>query len=143
VLISGPQESFFRLGTVSLRDVYDLHCFSKRVDAQQIAQVTPYPGKYMTYCDITNKLLGLQVSGKQPMTPKIFCRKHDLNLGSPLFNTRHRIPWTVSVFIFIVIPKKWKEFFHYQEALQILVRKMGSKTWYIQQPEIYKKMITG
>ena len=130
-----------RLGIVSLRDVYDLHCFSKRVDLQQIE--APYRQKYLSYCDITNKLLGLPISEKQTMTSKIFCRKHDLNLSSPLFSTLNRIPWTISVFILIVIPMKWKEFFHYQEARQILVRKMGSRNWYIQQLEIYKKMITG
>ena len=130
-----------RLGTVSLRDVYDLHCFSKRVDLQQTA--APYRQKYLAYYDITYKLLGLPNFVKQTLSSKIFCRKHDLNLTSPLFSTLHRIPWTISVFILIVIPMKWKEFFNYQEARQILVRKMGSKTWYTQQLEIYKKMITG
>jgi len=130
-----------RLGIVTLRDIYDLHSFSKRVGLQQIA--APYRQKYLAYCDITNKLLGLPISDKQALSSKIFCRKHDLNLGSPLFSTLNRIPWTISVFIFIVIPMKWKEFFHYQEARQILVQKMGSKNWYIQQLEIYKKMIKG
>ena len=130
-----------RLGTVSLRDIYDLYCFSKRVALQQIA--APYRQKYLAYCDITNKLLGLPMADKQTLSSKIFCRKHDLNLGSPLFSTLNRIPWTISVFILTVIPMKWKEFFHYQEARQILVRKMGSKHCYIQKLEIYKKMING
>jgi len=132
-----------RLGTVSLRDIYDLYCFSKRVDLQQLAQVTPYLKKYKTYCDIAYKLLRLPIIDKQTLASKVFCRKHDLNLSSPLFSILNRLPWTISMFIFFVIPMKWKEFFHYQEARQILVRKMGSKTWYIQQLEIYKKMITG
>ena len=132
-----------RLGIVSLRDIYDLYCFSKRVDLLQIAQVTPYPQKYLAYCDITYKLFGLPISDKQTLTSKVFCWKHDLNLTSPLFYIINRTPWMISVFLFIVIPIKVKEFFNYKEARQILVHKMGSKTWYIQQLEVYKKMITG
>ena len=130
-----------RLGTVSLRDIYDLYCFSKRVDLLQIAQVTPYPQKYLAYCDITYKLFGLPISDKQTLTSKVFCWKHDLNLTSPLFSTLNRIPWMISVFLFIVIPIKMKEFFNYKEARHLLIRKMGSRKWYWDLLKIYKEMI--
>ena len=132
---------FFRLGTVSLRDVYDLYCFSKRVDLQQIKQVAPYRQKFIAYFEIVRKLLGLPISDKQTLTSKVFCWKHDLNITSPLFCTINRIPWMISVFLFIVIPIKMKEFFNYKEARHLLIRKMGSRKWYLDQLKIYKKWL--
>ncbi len=131
------------LGAVTLRDIYDSYCFSKRVDLQRITENTPYVRKYNAYSTISQKLLGLPISGKQTLTSKVFCWKHDLNLSSPLFCTINRIPWVIWVFITVVIPIKLKEFFNYKEARQILVHKFGSKDWYTKQLMIYKKMITG
>jgi len=128
-----------RLGTVSLRDIYDLYCFSKRVALQQIA--APYRQKYLAYCDITNKLLGLPIFDMQTLTSKVFCRKHDLNLNSTLFFAINRIPWVISTVALIGYPKQIKEAINYKDARLFLFQKLGSRKWYVHHLLVYKKLI--
>jgi len=130
-------------GFVSLRDIYDLYCFSRRIDLEQITHVSPYRHKYNAYVDITCKLLGLPITDKPTLTSKVFIWKHDLNINSTLFNNVSRISYAISGFVFTVVPMKLKEFFYYKEARQIMFRKMRTKKWYINRLTIYKKMITG
>ena len=135
--------SGYRLGVVSLRDIYDLYRFSKRIDLITALAQFPVQRKVNAYFEIAQKLLGIAISDKQSFASKVFIWKHDMNLTSPLFSKINRIPWSISEMVNHAYKMRIIEAFHYKDAKKLLFHNLGSWQWYRHHFEIYKKMITG
>ncbi|MCX6238359.1 MAG: nucleotidyltransferase family protein [Bacteroidia bacterium] len=86
------------LGVVSLRDVYDLYCFSKRVDLKKIPQAAPFRQKCIAYFKLSEKLLNLPGNfySKETISSRCYRLKHDLNFSSTLHYKVNRIAWVLS-----------------------------------------------
>ena len=133
----------YRLGVVSLRDIYDLYCFSKRAAIINALAGFPVQRKVDAYFAIAEKLLGITISGKKSLTSKVYIWKHDMNLASPLFYKINRFPWVISELVIKGYPRRIKEAFLYNDAQKLLIQNLGSRKWYIHHLQLYKKMITG
>jgi len=133
----------YRLGVVSLRDIYDLYCFSKRARLITALAGFPVQRKVNAYFAIAEKLLGITISGKQSLTTDAYIWKHDMNLASPLFYKINRFPWVISELVIKGYPRRIKEAFRYEDEQKLLVQNLGSRKWYIHHLQLYKKMITG
>jgi len=132
-----------RLGLVSLRDIYDLYCFSKRASLLTALAQFPVQRKVDAYFAIAQKILGITISDKQSLTTKVFIWKYKKNLASPLFNKINRFPWVISEMLIRCYPRKIKEAIIYKDARQSLLHRLGTRKWYALHLAIYKKMITG
>jgi len=132
-----------RLGIVSLRDIYDLYCFSKRANFFTALAQFPVQGKVEAYLAIAQKLLGVELSNRESVTSKVFLWKHSMNAASPLFYKINRLPWVISEMVIHVYPRKINEAFLYKDAQKLLIQNLGSWKWYMHHLEVYKKMITG
>ena len=93
------------LGIVSLRDVYDLYCFSKRVDLQQSSISAPYRQKYIAYLKLSEKLLDLPDSfySGETIRSRLYGFKHDLNSTAGIVYKSYRLTWVLSIAIGVVI----------------------------------------
>jgi len=132
-----------RLGIVSLRDIVDIYRFSKRTDITNVLPQIHQQRKAGAYFDIMQKLMGLTVTGKQTLTSKVYCRKHDLNLTSPLFSVVNRLPWVLTRLLLHGYPDQIKEAFIYKGAQQALITRLSSKKWYQQHFRLLRKSIIG
>jgi hypothetical protein len=87
-----------RIGLVTLRDIYDLYCFTKQVDLNQVLVITPYRQKFITWLIISERLLN--ISGSLYTGEKIHMRwyllKHNLNYSSALFFKVNRLTWLLT-----------------------------------------------
>lgn len=133
----------YRLGVASLRDIYDLYCFSKRAGLITALAGFPAQRKVDAYFAIAQKLLGITISGNQSLTSKVYIWKHDMNLASPLFHKINRFPWVISELVIKGYPRRIKEAFHYKDEQKLLIQNLGSRKWYTYHLQLYKKMITG
>jgi hypothetical protein len=88
-----------RLGVVSLRDVYDLYCFSKRADLQKTIQDAPYRQKYINYLKISEQILDLpgRFCPVDEKASQLYQLKYSLNSSSTLFFKINRLVWVISV----------------------------------------------
>jgi hypothetical protein len=87
------------LGVVSLRDIYDLYCFSKRVDLKRLPQASPFKQKIIAYFKISEKLLNLTTSHFYPnetIGSRYYRIKHDLNFTSTFAYKVNRFVWVIS-----------------------------------------------
>ena len=93
------------LGIVSLRDIYDLYCFSKRVKLQNITKTAPFRQKMIAYLKISEKLLMLPDSfyAGETIGSRAYQLKHDLNSTSVLISTANRLNWVISLSFGFVI----------------------------------------
>jgi hypothetical protein len=85
------------LGIVSLRDIYDLYCFSKRVDLKNIPQATPFRQKSIVYLKISEKLLDLpgHFYPNETIGSRYYRIKHDLNFKSAFIYKVNRLFWVL------------------------------------------------
>jgi len=132
-----------RLGIVSLRDINDVYRFAKRTDLTKALHLIHNRKEAEAYFTIAQKLLGLPITIEQSLSTSVFCRKHDLNLKSRLFYTLNRIPWVLSRMLIHAYPEQIKEAFIYKDARQSLLRRFGSRKWYLQHFRLIKKNIAG
>jgi len=132
-----------RLGVVSLRDIYDVYCFSKRTDLIAVLPLIHYRREAEAYFTIAQKLLGLPISVMVSLSTTFFCWKHDMNLKSRLFFSLYRLPWVLSRILFHGYPHQIKEAFIFKGARQSLLRRLGNRQWYIQHFRLIRKNIAG
>ena len=88
----------YRLGVVTLRDIYDLYCFSKQVDLIKILEVTPYRKKFITYLMISERIFnisGCLYTGKK-IQMRWYKLKYNLNNSSALFFKVNRLAWLLT-----------------------------------------------
>jgi len=133
----------YRLGVVSLRDIYDIYCFSKRADLITALAGFHVQRKVDAYLAISQKLLGITISVKQFQSSKLYIWKHDMNLASSLFYKINRFPWVISELVIHGYPRRIKNAILYKDARKLLIQNLGSRKWYIHHLQLYKKMITG
>ena len=86
------------LGVVSLRDIYDLYCFSKRVDLSKIPQAFHYRKKSIAYFKISEKLLNLPCNfyPHETIGSRYYRLKQDLNFKSAFIYKVNRLVWAIS-----------------------------------------------
>jgi hypothetical protein len=86
------------LGVVSLRDIYDLYCFSKRVDLSKIPQAFHYRKKSIAYFKISEKLLNhpCHFYPHETTGSRFYRLKHDLNFKSAFIYKVNLLVWVIS-----------------------------------------------
>jgi len=86
------------LGVVSLRDVYDLYRFSKKVDLQQVSKVAPFRRQCISWLKISEMLLDLPDSfyPGETIRSRLYRFKHDLVTTSSLVYKGNRFKWVLS-----------------------------------------------
>lgn len=93
------------LGIVTLRDIYDIYCFSRRVNLQKIPQVTQFRQKCIAYFKLSEKLLNLpgRFYSGETIQSRLYCFKHYLNISSGFICKANRLIWVLSEGIGFVI----------------------------------------
>lgn len=86
------------IGVVTLRDIYDIYCFSKRVDLKRLPQSCSFKQKSISYFKISEKLLNLPCHFYPNETiGSIYYRlKHNLNFKSTFIYKVNRLVWVFS-----------------------------------------------
>ncbi|HEY3390895.1 MAG TPA: nucleotidyltransferase family protein [Prolixibacteraceae bacterium] len=133
----------YRLGIISLRDIYDLYLFSKRTDLTTALCQVACQRIVEAYFAIAQNLLGITTLDQLSLASKVFIWKYRMNVTSPLFYQINRFPWVISEMLLHCYPRKIKEAIIYKDARQSLFRRLGTWKWYIHHLDVYKKMITG
>jgi len=89
----------YALGFVSLRDIYDTYCFSKRISFKRISCHVPYRQKHIAWLKMNEKLLNLHnhFYAGETLYSNFYRLKYDLINSSVIINKLNRLRWVLSV----------------------------------------------
>jgi hypothetical protein len=89
----------YALAFVSLRDVYDTYCFSKRFSLKHISPNVPYRQKHIAWLKLNEKLLNVHnhFYACETLQSQLYRLKHDLINYSVIISSLNRLFWVLSV----------------------------------------------
>lgn len=127
-------------GIVSFRDLYDLYLLSRRSEIKQVLGHIKSKSKAIAYFVFTQNALSLKekIYPETNLSSRLFQKKHDLNLSSPVFYQTYRYSVYFSQRIVIGYIGQIVKSLYSRKTRKSVIRRLTNPGWYKSHIESYR-----